>query len=624
MESPEIEYGTKNNSPERRRTDARQQVADKWASRRKQKEMDNLLVNKASSSSSSKATTHNATNTANTNTATATIPPQPSFCYFLKQLWDDVALPSRQQQQQQQQSLKKSNGKPRSSTTTLSSFPSVLSILQANELKHQVEFMDEKNDNDNNNNTTESILSVLPATYNFTQAIMDMSQTRSRAFLLLDLAAIVKTHVCWRKQLGRHVQFSYQVQHNSNPKLLTVLQRLQVGLRVATKYDLDMLCCCTSTTHDEEENEQETTVDRTSDTVNNHKNNNNSSSSSSPAPSPPTTTKNNKLLLLDNTSSGAKPNSFYRKLVLDQKVTTLAVDGPDEVSRLHHALTRMSHRRHQQLPSLSFLFRVPQDTTTSAAIIQPGSRALLQQTQEVAATYSHKVVGISLELPSSDDDDDDDNEALHSDFCHTAQDLLTCCCCLQDDNKGAILPQLELTGLRRTDTIPTCWMVWFLQLKPITQRITLDVSYLLVANAGALCTRIIGVKQNEVDSMHYYIDDGCYGSLYNSTGEARIPLPLKRTTTTGCDTNNNNNNHDKNDDESSCQQQILMKATVWGPTCDGLDKVCCDLELPVLARDDWLVFPNLGFCNVGTAFNGFAPPDTAYCVLGGYLHRGIV
>ena len=64
--------------------------------------------------------------------------------------------------------------------------------------------------------------------------------------------------------------------------------------------------------------------------------------------------------------------------------------------------------------------------------------------------------------------------------------------------------------------------------------------------------------------------------------------------------------------------QRNVKATVWVPTCDGLDKVCDDIVLPaVLSRDDWLVFPDLGFVHVGTSFNGFAPPDIACCILGG-------
>jgi diaminopimelate decarboxylase len=68
----------------------------------------------------------------------------------------------------------------------------------------------------------------------------------------------------------------------------------------------------------------------------------------------------------------------------------------------------------------------------------------------------------------------------------------------------------------------------------------------------------------------------------------------------------------------------LVLSTVWGPTCDGLDKVCDKVLLPVdlKANRDWLVFSNLGCggyaggLGLGTAFNGFDPPDVAYCVLG--------
>ena len=63
---------------------------------------------------------------------------------------------------------------------------------------------------------------------------------------------------------------------------------------------------------------------------------------------------------------------------------------------------------------------------------------------------------------------------------------------------------------------------------------------------------------------------------------------------------------------------LLYTSTVWGPTCDGLDRVCRDIALPELHRDDWLLFP-IQCSNgegLGTGFNGFCPPDTAYCVLG--------
>ena len=111
--------------------------------------------------------------------------------------------------------------------------------------------------------------------------------------------------------------------------------------------------------------------------------------------------------------------------------------------------------------------------------------------------------------------------------------------------------------------------------------------------------------------MHYYIDDGCYGSLYNAAEHNAIsnPLPLLYS---------KDENATSTTTATSDEEQLLT-STVWGPTCDGLDRVCRDIPLPKLHRDQWLVFPNLG-CRIGeglgTAFNGFAPPDTAYCVLG--------
>lgn len=48
------------------------------------------------------------------------------------------------------------------------------------------------------------------------------------------------------------------------------------------------------------------------------------------------------------------------------------------------------------------------------------------------------------------------------------------------------------------------------------------------------------------------------------------------------------------------------------------DKVCSDVTLPLLSRDDWLVFTDLSPNLTGTCFNGFSAPDVAYCVLGDY------
>ena len=187
---------------------------------------------------------------------------------------------------------------------------------------------------------------------------------------------------------------------------------------------------------------------------------------------------------------------------------------------------------------------------------------------------------------------------------------------------------------------------------------TADVSDHLVARAGALCTRIIGVKkdscsQDEVTeekiAQHFYIDDGCYGSLGstkcgsestcstispNADSQESVqkhrPVPLyggqlepKSSHLILHQTPNKNTaplSFPSNSDTTSVKN---VRSTVWGPTCDGLDKVCADVILPdnLEANRDWLVFSNLGCggfgggLGLGTAFNGFDPPDVSYCVL---------
>lgn len=229
--------------------------------------------------------------------------------------------------------------------------------------------------------------------------------------------------------------------------------------------------------------------------------------------------------------------------------------------------------------------------------------------------------------------------------------------------------------------------------QPVGVYYTADVSEYLVSNSGALCTRIIGKKSMKEDAVlmkgeikstieglqsltknvegnsvvHYYIDDGCYGSLGSSFRSSKyneekychdrdkynyidkekrrhMPIPLygdcgkitkyrsrpkhtytrkdKVTSSTKVlmDVQFSPLREITSHSETSCGN---IKATVWGPTCDGLDKVCESVLLPgnLETNRDWLVFPHLG-CGgfgggfgLGTAFNGLDPPDTAYCVL---------
>ena len=569
----------------------------------------------------------------------------PSLCFVLKQFWSDVVLSSsgdkKSLENKHENDTKKKQNKSfiPSKPKIKKSFPSVLSILQTYEIQHQVESLmmeqevkegEEKqssqqsspdtNTSDHSNNNF--FLSILPADYDMTQAIVDMCHEKSRAFVLVDLAAICQAHVLWRKKLSistssKKIQFM-TAHHNADPKLLQVLQRLSVACQVSTTYDL----------------EQVTKVVQT--------NTNSNSKTIQILDSPPSSS--------TTTTAATKPNSYYRKLVLDHGVTELVVDGPEEMQRLDALLRRMARRRQTLLPELSFVLHL---TTSSNMNI----KELIQQSFATAQSLSHQLVGLSVRLPSislSNNNKHDHLASILDPFCEWVEaglETLGNLMSLNDDgtqNK----PCLILTDNPDSDTKVIPFLHdqrhWFARLldNHLTSRLALDVSALLLDhNATALCTRIIGTKcqqkqppQSDKEdtttatgtiNVQYYIDDGCYGSLYqygdssssssaqdgsSSTTEVagqRQPqrLPIMPLMT-----------HRNRQSQSQEQSHQLVKATIWGPTCDGLDKVCQDIEyLPLLERDDWLVFPTSTTStryHVGTSFNGFAPPDMVYCVLG--------
>lgn len=69
-----------------------------------------------------------------------------------------------------------------------------------------------------------------------------------------------------------------------------------------------------------------------------------------------------------------------------------------------------------------------------------------------------------------------------------------------------------------------------------------------------------------------------------------------------------------------CQQQkpkpdeIMYPCSIWGPTCDGLDRIVEQCNLPDMQVGDWLVFETMGAYTVAASstFNGFQRPDIHY------------
>ncbi|KUG00932.1 Ornithine decarboxylase [Phytophthora nicotianae] len=58
----------------------------------------------------------------------------------------------------------------------------------------------------------------------------------------------------------------------------------------------------------------------------------------------------------------------------------------------------------------------------------------------------------------------------------------------------------------------------------------------------------------------------------------------------------------------------MYKASLWGPTCDGMDCIMKEVELPLMDIGQWILFPSMGAytCAAGSDFNGFQRPQKIY------------
>jgi len=128
------------------------------------------------------------------------------------------------------------------------------------------------------------------------------------------------------------------------------------------------------------------------------------------------------------------------------------------------------------------------------------------------------------------------------------------------------------------------------------------------ASAFTLCVNVIAkrtvkertTKQAEANnnrskSIMYYINDGVYASFncmfYDHT--THTPLVVKA----------------RNEDNVN-----LYKSSIWGPTCDGLDCVVQETQLPELDVGEFLAFEEMGAYTLSgaVAFNGIPLPRCIY------------
>lgn len=138
-------------------------------------------------------------------------------------------------------------------------------------------------------------------------------------------------------------------------------------------------------------------------------------------------------------------------------------------------------------------------------------------------------------------------------------------------------------------------------------RIIAEPGRYYVASAYTLAVNIIAKKviMNEpgVDeeddwtsdrTLMYYVNDGVYGSFNCILYDHAHCLPTLH--------------------KKPKPDEVMYPCSIWGPTCDGLDRIAEQCSLPDMQVGDWLLFENMGAYTVAAAstFNGFQRPDIHY------------
>jgi ornithine decarboxylase len=125
-----------------------------------------------------------------------------------------------------------------------------------------------------------------------------------------------------------------------------------------------------------------------------------------------------------------------------------------------------------------------------------------------------------------------------------------------------------------------------------------------ISSKKLLCNgqQIVSSDENRshAEKIMYYINQGVYSAFNNIIFDHYIPKPkavyTKETLIILDDT-----------------LESVYNSTIWGPTCDGIDYISKEIELPELDVGDWLIFDNFGSYTMAASsnFNGF-PQTTIY------------
>jgi ornithine decarboxylase len=113
-----------------------------------------------------------------------------------------------------------------------------------------------------------------------------------------------------------------------------------------------------------------------------------------------------------------------------------------------------------------------------------------------------------------------------------------------------------------------------------------------VCSSHTLVSNIIGKKKNN-DKFVYYLNDGIYGSFNCVYFDHAKPVIQP---------------YNERDGK-------LYESVVFGPTCDSIDVIAEQCQLPDLAIGEWVYVENFGAYTSAAAstFNGFQQTRCVYC-----------
>ncbi|XP_053365798.1 ornithine decarboxylase-like [Clarias gariepinus] len=139
-------------------------------------------------------------------------------------------------------------------------------------------------------------------------------------------------------------------------------------------------------------------------------------------------------------------------------------------------------------------------------------------------------------------------------------------------------------------------------------RIIAEPGRFYVASAYTLAVNIIAKKVNMKEqsgsddkgnvtsdrTLMYYVNDGIYGSFQDVIRGYEHVTPIVH--------------------KKMKPDELMYPCTIWGHTCNDLDRIVELCNLPEQQVGDWLLFENMGAYTVAASstFNGFQKPDIHY------------